>query len=175
MAEIVGLVASITAIAQAAEMATKVSRRLFRLAQRVRAAREEIKDFAMQTQLFAGVVGLAHQSLQQHNRSQGSGSQVLLYVDNFRVIEDVVAASQRVTDHTKQLMPQLRALRSRLSLWTRIKWVMRKSEVEAMGPKMECVKTSLTVIMAVISLEIGQQRERDAPNEAEVARIHEEK
>jgi hypothetical protein len=129
----------------------------------------------MQTQLFAGVVGAAHQSLQQHNRTQGSESPVLHYVENFHVIEDVVAASQNVTDHTKRLMPQLRSLRSSIALWTRIKWVMQKSEVEAMGPKMECVKTSLILIINVISLEKGRQQEQAAPNQAEVNKIHNEK
>lgn len=175
MAEILGLIGSGVAILQVAEAATKLSKSLFHLARRIKSASEEIKDFAMQTQLFAGVIGAAHASLQQHNRSQGSESPVLRYIDNAGVLGKLVAASDRVTEHTKSLMPRLRALRSRLDLLTRIKWVMQREAVEAMGPKMESVKTSLILIITVISLEKGNQQERSAHGERRINDIHREK
>ena len=122
----------------------------------------------MRTQEFAGVIGAAHMSLQNHNRAQGSESPVLRYLDSFGVYRDLVTTSERVTEHTKALMPQLRDLPSRLDLLTRFKWVMQREAVKAMGPRMESVKTSLMVVMTVIILEKGNQQERSAQGAVQI-------
>lgn len=175
MAEIVALAASVTAMVQAVEMLTKGSRKLYRLAKKIKAAKREIEDFASETQLFAGVIGAAHQALQQSIQSQGSDSPVLLYIQNSQAVENLGMASRRVVDDMQKLIPRLQVLRSQYRLWVRIRWVMQKAEVAAMGPRMESIKTSLLLIMSSISFEKGVQRELSAQGEDKVNALHEEK
>jgi len=156
MAEVIGLAASITAIAAAAGTACKVANTLYRLAERIRAASSEIEDFALKMSLFGFIVEAAHSALDQH--SKAFNSTVLEFMDRRQVVANLGRESQKLVRRSKALMEKIRSIQSKLDLWTRVQWLLRKSEVEALGPDMESVKTSLTIVMQTLTLETLRQQ-----------------
>jgi hypothetical protein len=64
--EVIGLAASIVAIGQAAQIALNMSRSMRRLARRIRAAQDDIRQFAEDIDIFSSVIGAAHFSLYSH-------------------------------------------------------------------------------------------------------------
>jgi hypothetical protein len=64
-----------------------------------------------------------------------------------------------VINHIGELKPRIKSLTSSISLKTKLKWLFRRTEVEALGPKMESVKTSLNLIMTIVTLETVSQKD----------------
>ena len=153
MAEVVGLVASITAIVGIAGAATKLSKTLYGVARDAGSAREDIETWAFAFASFSSVIQTAHMSLNDHfkNRTQSS---VIRYIKEQHVLEVLMKHSERIKVQINKVRPYARAISSSTTLFTKFKWILRKSEVESLGPKMESVKTSLMTLLEVISLEI---------------------
>jgi hypothetical protein len=157
--EAIGLAASIVAIGQAAEIALNMSRSMRRLARRIRAAQDDIRRFAKDIEIFSSVIGAAHFSLYSHCDTEKTLSPVLQYIEHSKVLDQLVEQSDGVIDHIGELKPRIRTLESRIPLKTKFKWVFRRAEVEALGPKMESVKTSLNLIITIVTLEIVAQKD----------------
>jgi hypothetical protein len=153
MAEIIGLAASIIAIGGAADTAWKIAKNMRRLARDLGAAREDIRKFAREIEDFSLLIGSAHLSL--HNLSTKSQAQtkVLQYMHDQKLLKRIVAASNRVMDYIDKIWPRLKSLESSFGLLEKIKWVTRRSQVEALGPKMESVKSSLQLVVNIVTLE----------------------
>jgi hypothetical protein len=156
MAEVIGLAASITAIAAAAGTACKIANTLYHLAEIIRAAAAEIEDFAMKMSLFGSIVEAAHSALEEHFKV--FNSKVLQFMDDRQVVANLGKEAQKLVRRSKALMNKIRSIESNLDLWTRVQWLCRKPEVEALGPDMESVKTSLTIVMQTLTLETLRQQ-----------------
>lgn len=170
MMEVIGLAASIVAIGQAAEMALNMSRSMRTLARRLRAAQSEIQRFAKDIEIFSSVIGAAYFSLYSHCGTEKTPSPVLRYIDRSKVLDQLVEQSDGVIDHIGELKPRIQSLESKLSFKTKLKWLFCRSDVEALGPKMESVKTSLHLIIDIITLEMVAQRDSSKPQSKEVQR-----
>ena len=81
MAEVIGLIASITAIVGIAGTATKLSRSLYRLAREAGSAEDEVRTLAANIAAFASVVRVAHDSLRTYCKKQLK-SPALVYIKN---------------------------------------------------------------------------------------------
>jgi hypothetical protein len=157
--EAIALAASIVAIGQAAEIAFNMSRSMRRLARRVRAAQDDIRTFARDIEIFSSVIGAAHFSLYSHCEPEKTLSPVLRYIDHSKVLDRLVEQSDGVIDHIGELKPRIQSLKSRIPLKTKFKWLFRRTEVEALGPKMESVKASLNLIITIVTLEVVAQKD----------------
>lgn len=158
MAEVVGLAASIIAIIGIAETATKVARSLLRIARKAGTARDDIQTLASSIMAFSAVIQVAHDSLKAHHQKDPK-SPVLKYIAEHKVLRDLKFQSDIVEEHIENIEPQLRTICSRIDLLTRFRWWKQESEVKALGPEMESVKTNLLVLMHVIVLEVLRQKE----------------
>jgi hypothetical protein len=155
--EVIGLAASIVAIGQAADIALNMSKSMRRLARRVRAAQDDIRQFSEDIEIFSSVIGAAHFSLYRHCDTKKTLSPVLRYMEHSKVLDRLVEQSDGLIDHIGELKPRIRSLESRIPLKTKFKWLFRRAEVEALGPKMESVKASLNLIMTIVTLEVVAQ------------------
>jgi uncharacterized protein YoxC len=153
MAEAIGLAASIFAIGGAADTAYKIQRKIRRLARDLGAAQENILKFATEIKDFSLVVSTANLSLHEYSKRSSAENKVLQHIQQHEVLHRIVKASDCVMDHIYKLMPRLKSLESSIPLVERWKWVLRRTEVEALGPKMESVKSGLQLIVTVVTLE----------------------
>jgi hypothetical protein len=156
--EVIGLAASIVAIGQAAQIALNMSRSMRRLARRIRAAQDDIRQFAEDIDIFSSVIGAAHFSLYSHCDTEKTLTPVLRYIEHSKVLDRLVEQSDGVIDHIRELKPRIRSLESRIPLKTKFKWLFRRTEVEALRPKMESVKASLNLIITIVTLEVVAQK-----------------
>lgn len=162
MAEVVGLIAGITAIVGIAGAATKLSSSLYRVAQSCRVAGEDIERFAGEIDLFASTIMMAHYSLRERcqNHSNSSvHSPALEYMRENAVLGQLTTQSERVVTHIRQVRPRIKSLESRIDFVTRIKWLLRKSEIQAIRPEMENVKTCIHLVIDVVHLELAQSHD----------------
>jgi len=163
MAEAVGLIASIIAIGGVADKAYRVSKDIRRLARDLSSAQADIKKFATEIKDFSLVISYANLSLHEYSKKTSAESKVLESIQHQKLFDRILAASDRVIDHIYQIWPGLESLESTIPLFERFKWIMRRAEVAALHPKMESVKTSLQLIVSVVTLESvlkqGESRE----------------
>jgi hypothetical protein len=158
MAEIVGLAASILAILGVADSAVEMAKRMKRLSKSLGAARKEIRSFSRDIDAFASVIGAAHYALREHSKPEAEApSKVLVFIQERKLLDQLVDQSERVIEHIEELRPSIKSLRSKISLITRFRWLMQRTDVMALGPKMESVKTSLNLVMTMVSYEAIMQ------------------
>ena len=153
MAEVVGLVASITAIVGIAGAAAKLSKTLYGVAKDAGSAQDDIETWAIKFASFSSVIQTAHFSLDLHFKTRAQ-SRACEFIKENHVIEDIVNHSKHIKVQVDKIRPYVREISSSLTFITKIKWLLRKAEVELLGPRMESVKTDLTTLLQVISLEI---------------------
>ncbi len=163
MAEVAGLIASVATLLSVASTAISVSRSLFKLASEAGPIEAEIYQFALQIRSFAVISNLAHESLDS-NCARESKSQVLDYMNTHRVLDQLSEESKQVKERIRRVRPQIRSLLSKLGIITRIKWVIRKSDILGLGPDMESIKTSLLLVINIVKLElaVGQKSSDEA-------------
>jgi hypothetical protein len=163
MAEAIGLAASIIAIGGAADTAYRIQRKIRRLARDLGAAQENILKFATEIEDFSLVVTTANLSLHEYSKKSSAETKVLQHIQHNEVLNSLAIASKCVMDHIYKLMPRLKSLESSIPLVERWKWVLRRTEVEALGPKMESVKASLMLIVGVVTMEsvLNQDESRE--------------
>lgn len=161
MAEILGLIAAIGSVA---DVAYKVQRDARRLARDLGAAQEDIRQFATEIKDFSLAISTANLSLHEYAKKSLAETKVLQSIQNNKLLNRIVAASNRVIDHIYKIWPRLESLESSIPLWERFKWVTRRTQVAALGPKMESVKSSLLLIVSVVTLEsvLNQGESREA-------------
>jgi hypothetical protein len=153
MAEIIGLAASIIAIGGAADGAYKIAKNMRRLARDLVGARDDIRRFAIEIEDFSLFIGSAQLSLHNYSQKPQAQTKVLEYMHRHRLLKRIVAASNRVMDSINKVWPRLESLESIVPLFEKFKWARRRTEVEALGPKMEKVKSSLQLVVSVVTLE----------------------
>ena len=157
MAEIVGLASGIIAIACAADNALQMAKSIRRLSRDLGAAKKDIRNFSREIEAFSSIIGAAHYSLETHSRKLQSQSKVLIFIQERKVLDKLVHQSGRVIDHIDEIRPGIESLKSRISFVTRLKWIFRRTDVIALGPKMESVKTSLNLVINIVTLETLMQ------------------
>jgi hypothetical protein len=156
MAEILGIAAGISAICGVGDSTFKMARSMRHLSRDLGAARKDIRNFSRDIDAFSSIIGAAHYTLETHSKPD-SPSKVLVFIHERQILDQLVDQSYRVIDHISELRPSIKSLKSRISWVTRVKWIMRKTDVEALGPKMESVKTSLNLVITMVSYEAIMQ------------------
>jgi hypothetical protein len=156
MAEILGIAESIAAICGAGDSAFKMARSMKRLSRDLGAARKDIRNFSRDIDAFSSIIGAARYTLETHSKPE-SRSKVLVFIHERQILDQLVDQSDRVIDHIRELRPSIKSLKSSISWVTRVKWISRRTDVKALGPKMESVKTSLNLLITMFSYEAIMQ------------------
>ena len=114
MAELLGLIGSVIAIAQIAGAAIKLSQSLHRTAHYAGSAEEDMQAFAMDISAFASIIRVAHDSIRRQCEKE-SNSSVLQFLDKYEILGHLVQQSARIRRHIEVVRPQVQDLRGRLS------------------------------------------------------------
>jgi hypothetical protein len=156
MAEALALFSSIADVGTAAEAALKISKWMYRAAREIRGAGGDIEKFADKIDDFQLIIGAAHFTLDRHYASEEclSLTPLLQYMDKRQILEHLGATSHKILRHIKNLRPSIERLQSRLSLFSKVRWWAFKSEIEALGPEMECVKSSIHVLLTLVQMDM---------------------
>jgi hypothetical protein len=150
MAEVLRI---ISCIGTAADTAYIIQKDIRRLARDLGHAQEDIRKFATDIKDFSLVINTANLTLYEYAKKSPAETIVLRSIHRHKLFTRILAASNRVIDHIDKIWPRLESLESRIPFGERLKWATRRPQVEALGPKMESVKSSLLLIMNVVILE----------------------
>lgn len=145
------LAASLVAFVGIAGTAAKLSKSLYRTARSASSARKDIETLSMHIEAFSSVVMAAYVSLKHYSHEQAR-STVVDYVEEHQVLETLRVQSEHVTQRIKKLRPQIKAIPSSISILAKAKWLFQKSEVLALYPEMESVKTNLILLLNTLRL-----------------------
>jgi hypothetical protein len=161
MAELLGVIGSIIAVAT---MTTQLSNSLYRIARSIGSVGDEVNRFAMETADFSSLMRLTHMSLSSHCSQiiKQDESSVLRTITELEVFDQLVDHCEGINSDIKKIKPHLWSLKSRLSIISRIKWLMQKSDVQTLGWTMDKMKSSLNLLVALVAFEAAQQ-ERKSP------------
>jgi hypothetical protein len=158
MAEVIGLVASITAIVGAAGAAARLSRTLYRISRAAGSTKRDIEMHAANTASFSSAIQATRELLQIHfpKHPQASGMSI---VEESKVLENVEVQSDLVTSHIEEVQIQVRSIRSSYGWYTGLKWYFLKSDVQSVSLEMETLKSSLSLLLQLVKLETELQKE----------------
>lgn len=157
MAEVLALVASITALTSLAGEMVNFSLTVLRTARAIKSAKVEMQSFAMRVKNAGDIIDLGLITLDQHSQSQ-SNSAVLQYMGHKRILKQLADESGRISLQMKKLKPRLTSLRNDIDMFCRIKWLLRRREVEAIGLSIDRIKADLSLIINILILEAFQQQ-----------------
>jgi hypothetical protein len=144
----------INSIGAAADTAYGIQKDIRRLARDLGHAQGDIRKFAKDIKDYSLIVNSAILTLYQHAKTSPAETIVLRSIHNHKLFTRILAASHRVIDDIDKIWPRLESLESRIPFGERLKWATRRPQVEALGPKMESVKSSLDLIISVVTLEL---------------------
>jgi hypothetical protein len=143
----------ISGIGTAADTAYTIQKDIRRLARDLGHAQEDILKFATDIKDFSMVTNRAILALYEYTKKSSAETIVLQSIHDRKLFTRIRAASNRVIDHIDKIWPHLESLESKIPFGERLKWAMRRPQVEALDPKMESVKSSLQLSISVVSLE----------------------
>lgn len=161
MAEALALFSSIAAVGTAADAALKISRWMFHIAKEIGGAQEAVERFADKIANFQLIIGAVHFALNQYldPKDHSSLSPLMMYMKDRRIIKRLAETCDVLVVHIRSLKPRISGLQSKLSLISKLKWLACKNEVESMGPEMECVKTSMQLVLTLVQMEMTKSQQ----------------
>lgn len=152
--EVVGIVASITAIVSAAKGGLKLARYLREKAHGLDAARDDIEAYASNLEAFNELTLLAYNQISVY--CQAENSKLLPAMAEANAFERLGSQGDCVNRLVKQVTRRLGSLKSRWKIVEEIKWLLRKPEIMTLHPHMEAIKSSLSLFLHLIQLETLQ-------------------
>lgn len=167
MAEVVGLVASIVQIAGAG---TKLSSALYNFTASAVRAEQDITDIASDVKLTASALESVGKVFETENGISKS-------VANERAIQDANAIIKRceevfkdISELVEKRRTTLKSGKKTLSMMGKLSWPMKEQRVELYRRKLESLKSSLQVLLAVLQLAQGAARgyENNVPSIAKL-------
>ncbi|KAG4435996.1 hypothetical protein IFR05_008538 [Cadophora sp. M221] len=164
MAEIAGLAASVIAITAAASTALKISKRMYGMARQVNAAADEIEIFAHDMRLFNTSVELGLRSVNRLCTKLKPSSEMYQYLQREEVMRHLAKSSKLIGKRMDEVWDTAASLQSKRKLVTHVKWVFKKTDVLALRPEMESLKSNLQLIVTLIAIHVGiSQLDGDLP------------
>jgi hypothetical protein len=160
----ISFTASLVAILGIAGSATRLSTTLYSIARKAGSAGLGIERFAMDVGTFASVVQIAYGLLNEHCHTQTrlQTSLVLQHIEENEVLNQLVAQSKSVVNQIKLVRPRLKSIQSSFDFITRLKWHLRRTEIQALGLRIESVKTNLLLVISLVHLEAAKQQSPSA-------------
>lgn len=147
------IAASVVALCTAGEAAYKIASSLYHSSRKVNGAGDDIEIFAKDVDNYGLAMGIAYAALEPICISANRPSRVIGYLIKNKGLESLAEQSRRLTKHIKKYNPDIRALRGRSQIIARLKWALQKKEIDALGLRMESVKSNLQIIISSVALE----------------------
>lgn len=152
------IAASVIALCTAADAAYKISKSLYHSSRKVKGAGDDIEIFAMDVDNYGLAIGAAYLTLEPICISARGPSRVIDYLIESKGLESLDKQSKRVTEYIGMYNPDIRALRGRSEFIARFKWAFQRKEIDALGLKMESVKSNLQIVISSVLLEAYKEQ-----------------
>ncbi|KAH9215439.1 hypothetical protein DL95DRAFT_408616 [Leptodontidium sp. 2 PMI_412] len=159
MAEILGATASAITISAVAGAAFTVGGRMISLAKELAAAGEEMEDFGTDLQLFYMAVDFSLNCLDRYLKTPTlKDSPVLKNLEKTGGFELLKQKSRQTKRRIHKAWKVAKLVQSKVFIlkdtFTAINWVFRKPELLALRPELEAYKTSISLIINTLGLEM---------------------
>lgn len=145
--------ASVAGLLATAGAAVKITNSIYQLARDIAGAQDEIEDFGHEVNSFAGIMQIAYSTLNKYKNDPQPHSQALRDMQKHGIFNDLVNDCKRVMKHIKEIKKIFHSMDSPIELWTKFMWVLRKRDVKALSPKIQSVKSSISIVMQILTLE----------------------
>ncbi|KAF8854547.1 hypothetical protein BDZ45DRAFT_805694 [Acephala macrosclerotiorum] len=161
MAEAFALLGALSAILQIADSSRMVANLLRRVAREAGSATDDIQSFASILSSFQSIVAMAFVTVEKHC-SKGNNSQAVRTLEDKKVLEMLTIQSKYIEKRLEGIGKKLEQLdESKLNWWKKAVWVLyRKPELLELSPQMDCMKSNLLVVIAVLQLDSSSQEQR---------------
>lgn len=152
MAEVVGIAASIITLGAFSVQIFKFSKKIYGAHQRVPYLAKEIMRTVRVLESSATVIDSCHTSL-QHLELKGDETAILKNLRMNGVLQSLDEAIRIVLARFDGLLAELNTVQSRVAVFSVFKWSGRKPGFEDLTVQLECIKTTIMMIMILSLLE----------------------
>lgn len=153
MAELVGLAASVTGLLGVGVAAVETSRSLRKLSRDIKFADKDIRMLDVAIRAFRNEIGFVHDRLIPQ-LSKPNRLSIFDYLERRKVFDDLLTQSKLAQEYIERLRPKINSLKSSIGMMTKLKWAFfKKQDIRDIGPQMETLKSSLTLIMMTVVME----------------------
>jgi hypothetical protein len=121
MAEAIAVVGALAAVGQLSSSARKFAWALFQFARDADAAAAEVQRFAIQIQTFSDTIRTTRATLSYCCKNKPDFP-LVLSMQTRNVLSSLDAEASTVRSHLRDIRDQVTDTKSRLALWTSIKW-----------------------------------------------------
>ncbi|KAK1676134.1 hypothetical protein BDP55DRAFT_661856 [Colletotrichum godetiae] len=167
MAEVLGIVASVSALIQLVEYGKKFAKALYLFSEQSGSQRKEVQRYAFQAQDFSDCINITQFALEQHF-DKYTESPVLRHILSQGILRRLLNWSEliewRLRKATKHVRTRLSGGNAVLNFF---KWWYQKDCILDLFPEMECVKTSLLLLMSTTQLEVLSMERNDSHSDSE--------
>ncbi|OHE98386.1 hypothetical protein CORC01_06382 [Colletotrichum orchidophilum] len=169
MAEVLGFVASFAALIQLVQYGAKFAEALYQFSEQSGSPTEEIERFALQASTFSFVISTAHCSLDQHCKNYPD-SPVLRFISTNGVLYSISYQSDSIKSRLRKAIRRVKnRLGSKNVVFNFLKWWYQKDSIKDLFPEMECIKTSLQLLLATAQFEIAKLEHNDQASKLSLA------
>lgn len=162
MAEVVGLMASIIALAGLAEVSFKTVKTIKSIAEDLKTVREDLTDSISRVGWSADIINVAQKTLQAYCERQKSTNQshVIRFIESKEASRYLEKESLSIRKQLRQFRREIRSLLDlRLTLLVTLRWRHSlKQQLESFQKQMQLVQSGLTTILVSVQLEVAMQR-----------------
>lgn len=152
MAEVVGLAASIITIAALSGTMIKVSKTMRKAAKSAPLIREEISRTAVLFESSGRAIEASHTVLARLGMGDDD-SKLVGYLTNRGLLSSLDKSIAMVLRRLDGCMDEVQSVESRFSIITFLRWESRKASLSELSIQVECVKTTITMVMLIVKLE----------------------
>ncbi|KAI5457857.1 hypothetical protein BGZ63DRAFT_457214 [Mariannaea sp. PMI_226] len=153
MAEIVGLVASCTALLQLVKYASKFAHALSDAAHDAGSATQDMANFSDQVFTFSHAIDLTCIALRRHYMKYKE-SHLLAFLTSHQVMDDLERDTRNVQSRILKANRRLNEeVISKYTIITAVRWMYQKKTIKILLPQMERIKTLLALILLIAIFE----------------------
>jgi hypothetical protein len=152
MAEALAVLGALAAVHQLSKSAAKLANILYDFALSSQILTKEVQSFARQVRSFSDIVRLALLTLSEYCR-ENPNSRIVRYLDSHHVLPNINEGAKHTLRHLRAIRDQITRPQTRFTWMGTVVWLWNKRSVMELYPKMESIKSNLSLLMATSKME----------------------
>ncbi|KAL6855006.1 hypothetical protein ACO1O0_006143 [Amphichorda felina] len=174
MAEVVGLAASIITLALVSETIIKVSKKIRKASKDASLVKGDMSQRAVLFEASGRAIEASYSVLSRLRIHHGE-SDLIGDLEHRGVFSSLEKGINMVLGRLKDFWREIRSVESRFSLITAFKWQSCKEGVTGLSVQIECVKTTILMVMVLVNLECNMRDAARTRDRVYRARLKQEK
>ncbi|KAK0617752.1 hypothetical protein B0T14DRAFT_275046 [Immersiella caudata] len=171
--EVVGLTAAVLSIAKALQIIARVIDRLYQTAKDAPSVAAQMRYFGASLRASSQTVGLAIETLETCCLGH-SGNPVIKHITKNDYFQGLAEESGLLMERVRDLLDELRGIKSWSKTWTSFKWTRLKPEMESLFAPMTSLKATLSLMADCINVAYLAALIRTPQLEREIKRLKNE-